>query len=76
MKQECKKLKEVIGKLDSEFNDLKDEVDQTQQKKDLFENRRNELAENIKQEEINYADQFSKQKNLESALREAALLKA
>ena len=58
MKQECKKLKEVIGKLDSEFNDLKDEVDQTQQKKDLFENRRNELAENIKQEETNYADQF------------------
>ena len=76
MKQECKKLKEVIGKLDSEFNDLKDEVDQTQQKKDFFENRRNELAENIKQEESNYADQFSKQKNLESALREAALLKA
>ena len=58
MKQECKKLKEVIGKLDSEFNDLKDEVDQTQQKKDFFENRRNELAENIKQEETNYADQF------------------
>ena len=58
MKQECKKLKEVIGKLDSEFNDLKDEVDQTQQKKDFFENTRNELAENIKQEETNYADQF------------------
>ena len=76
MKQECKKLKEVIGKLDSEFNDLKDEVDQTQQKKDFFENRRNELAENIKQEETNYANQFSKQKSLESALREAALLKA
>lgn len=55
MKEETKKLKEIISKLDGEFKDLRDEVEKTQTKKDMFENRRDELCQIIQSGDENFA---------------------
>ena len=69
MKQECKKLKEIIQKLEGEFDDLKDEAEKSQAKKDLFEDRRDELANEVNKGEEEYANEFQRLRDLEQAIR-------